>query len=209
MEKAMEKIVLASQSPRRQEILRNIGMSFNVAVPAVDESEVVFGGDVRLYVQELALLKAAASAKKLDIKKNKNTLVISADTVVVSEGEILGKPKDSEDAKRMLTALSGKAHSVVTGICVLRLSDGFSVCDAVETEVFFKKLSEGLIDSYVASKEPNDKAGAYGIQGKGAILVEKINGDYFNVVGLPVSRLCDILGTEFGMNVLNLQKEIN
>lgn len=205
----MEKIVLASASPRRQEILKNIGMEFYVAVPNVDEESVVYSGDAGLYVQELALLKAAASAKKLDIKKNKNTLIISADTVVVSGGEILGKPKDSEDAKRMLTALSGRAHSVVTGICIFRMSDGFSVCDAVKTEVVFKTLSQDLIDSYVSTNEPLDKAGAYGIQGKGAILVDKIDGDYFNVVGLPVSRLCDILGSEFGVNVLNLQKERN
>ncbi len=148
----MNKIVLASGSPRRQEILRNIGVDFYVSVPDVDEESIEFGGDVRLYVQELALLKAAASAKKLDIKKNKKTIIVSADTVVATEGEILGKPKDADDAKRMLSLLSGKAHSVVTGICVFRLSDGFSVCDAVETEVLFKTLSDEVIDSYIATK---------------------------------------------------------
>lgn len=199
----MNKIVLASASPRRQEILKNIGLEFYVAVPDVDESGVAYAGDAGLYVQELALLKAAAAAKKLDIKKNKDTLIISADTVVISGGEILGKPKDEADAKRMLKSLSGKAHSVMTGICIFRMSDGFSVCDAVKTDVVFKNLSDNMIESYVVTKEPMDKAGSYGIQGKGAVLVEKIDGDYFNVVGLPVSRLFDILTDEFGINVLN------
>ncbi len=199
----MNKIVLASASPRRQEILKNIGLEFYVAVPDVDESGVAYAGDAGLYVQELALLKAAAAAKKLDIKKNKDTLIISADTVVISGGEILGKPKDEADAKRMLKSLSGKAHSVMTGICIFRMSDGFSVCDAVKTDVLFKNLSDNMIESYVVTKEPMDKAGSYGIQGKGAVLVEKIDGDYFNVVGLPVSRLFDILTDEFGINVLN------
>lgn len=199
----MEKIVLASASPRRLEILKNIGLEFNVSVPDVDESSVSYSGDAGLYVQELALLKAGAAAKKLDVKKNKNTLIISADTVVVSGDEILGKPTDEADAKRMLRELSGKAHSVMTGICVFRMSDGFSVCDAVKTDVIFKALSDDLIESYIKTKEPMDKAGSYGIQGKGSVLVEKIDGDYFNVVGLPVSRLCDILADEFGINVLN------
>lgn len=199
----MNKIVLASASPRRQEILKNIGLDFYVAVPDVDESGVAYGGDAGLYVQELALLKAAAAAKKLDIKRNKDTLIISADTIVISDGEILGKPKDEADAKRMLESLSGRTHNVMTGICIFRMSDGFSVCDAVKTDVVFKKLSESLIERYIASKEPMDKAGSYGIQGKGAVLVERIDGDYFNVVGLPVSRLSDILRDEFGINVLN------
>lgn len=205
----MNKIILASASPRRREILQNIGIDFCVEVSEVDEDSVVFGGDAGLYVQELALLKAASAAKRLDIKRNKGLLVISADTVVVLDNKILGKPKNEADAKAMLKALSGRTHSVMTGICVFRLSDGFSVCEAVKTDVVFKELSDELIESYVATKEPLDKAGAYGIQGKGAILAERIEGDYFNVVGLPISRLYDILKNEFGIDVLNCKKEKN
>ena len=192
----MEKIILASASPRRSEILNNLGLRFDVVVSDADESSISADCPAELYVQELALLKAAASAKKTEPKED--GVVISADTVVVLDGKILGKPKDREDAAQMLKMLSGREHSVITGICVLRLKDAFSVCESVVT----KDLSPELIERYVATNEPLDKAGAYGIQGKGAVLVERIDGDYFNVVGLPVSRLCEILQSEFGIEVL-------
>ena len=196
----MEKIILASASPRRSEILNNLGLRFDVVVSDADESSISADCPAELYVQELALLKAAASAKKTEPKKD--GVVISADTVVVLDGKILGKPKDREDAAQMLKMLSGREHSVITGICVLRLKDAFSVCESVVTKVKFKDLSPELIERYVATNEPLDKAGAYGIQGKGAVLVERIDGDYFNVVGLPVSKLCEILQSEFGIEVL-------
>ena len=196
----MEKIILASASPRRSEILNNLGLRFDVVVSDADESSISADCPAELYVQELALLKAAASAKKTEPKED--GVVISADTVVVLDGKILGKPKDREDAAQMLKMLSGREHSVITGICVLRLKDAFSVCESVVTKVKFKDLSPELIERYVATNEPLDKAGAYGIQGKGAVLVERIDGDYFNVVGLPVSRLCEILQSEFGIEVL-------
>lgn len=196
----MEKIILASASPRRSEILKNIGLDFEVLVSDADESSISTECPSELYVQELALLKAAAAAKKAGFTKD--AVVISADTVVVLDGEILGKPEDKDDAKRMLQMLSGREHDVITGICVLRLKDAFSVCDSVVTRVKFKALSSELIDLYIDTKEPLDKAGAYGIQGKGALLCEKIDGDYFNVVGLPVSKLCDILRNDFGIEVL-------
>lgn len=191
----MKDIILASGSPRRREILSNMGLDFDVFISDADEDSVSPEGiTTGIYVQELAILKASAAAGSIG-KADK--LIISADTVVVSEGEILGKPKDEEDAMRMLHALSGKCHSVFTGICVMRASDAFSVCAAVETKVYFKELSEEKIRAYVATKEPMDKAGAYGIQGKGALLIEKINGDYLNVVGLPVARLFEILEKDF------------
>ena len=193
----MEKLVLASGSPRRREILENIGLDFSIAVCAADEDRVDKSIPVNLYVQELALLKAGEAAK-LDTG---DALIISADTVVYSDGEIMGKPKDAEDAKRMLKALSGKTHSVFTGICVTRKRDLFSVCKSIETKVVFKDLTDDLIDGYVATGEPMDKAGAYGIQGKGCVLVEEICGDYFNVVGLPVSALCEVLKNEFDYDV--------
>lgn len=196
----MEKIILASASPRRSEILKNIGLDFEVLISDADESSISTECGAELYVQELALLKAAAAAKKADYTKD--ALVISADTVVVLDGQILGKPEDENDAVKMLEMLSGREHEVITGICVFRLKDAFSVCDRVVTKVKFKNLSRDIIDLYVNTKEPMDKAGAYGIQGMGAVLCEKLDGDYFNVVGLPVSRLADILREEFGIEVL-------
>lgn len=191
----MKDIILASGSPRRREILSNMGLDFDVFVSDADETAVSPEGiTTGLYVQELAILKASAAAGAIG-KADK--LIISADTVVASGGEILGKPRDEEGAVRMLRALSGKCHSVFTGICVMRASDAFSVCAAVETKVYFKELSEEKIRAYVATKEPMDKAGAYGIQGKGALLVEKIDGDYLNVVGLPAARLFEILEKDF------------
>lgn len=196
----MEKIILASASPRRKEILEAVGIPFEVVRSDADESSISFGCAAQVYVQELALLKATAAAKKLIDKKRKNMLVVAADTIVVSDGNIMGKPSDEAEAAAMLGQLSGKTHEVITGICVFRLDDAFSVCDSVVTKVRFKELSGNMIDEYIATGEPMDKAGAYGIQGRGALLCERIEGDYFNVVGLPVSRLWDILHTEFGCN---------
>ena len=194
----MKNIVLASASPRRREILENIGLDFKVCVCDADEDQVDKSIPVNLYVQELALLKAGAAAK---MELGNDAIVISADTVVYADGEIMGKPKDKEDAKRMLRLLSGKSHSVFTGICVTRRKDMFSVCKSVETRVIFKELSDELIERYVETGEPMDKAGAYGIQGKGCVLVEKIDGDYLNVVGLPVGKLCEVLREEFDIDV--------
>ena len=195
----MKKLILASGSPRRKEILNNLGLDFEVQVSDVDES--IIKADklaVGVYVQELALLKALGCQKSC----KQNTLIISADTVVYSGGKILGKPKDTDDAFNMLKALSGRSHSVFTGICVMRTKDAYSCCAAVETKVFFKELSDKQINSYIKSGESMDKAGAYGIQGLGSLLVERIEGDYFNVVGLPASRLSEILEKEFDFDVL-------
>ncbi len=196
----MSEIILASASPRRRELLANMGLQFTVLVSDADESGVDTSVPPEIYVQELALLKAAAVAKT--VIKNKDAIVISADTIVVCDGEILGKPKDEEDAVRMLTSLSEKSHKVYTGFCVMRLSDAFTVCKNVCTEVVFKPLTREKIDRYVKTSEPMDKAGAYAIQGLGAMLIERINGDYFNVVGLPVSELSDVLETEFGYKLM-------
>ena len=196
----MSEIILASASPRRRELLANMGLQFTVLVSDADESGVDTSVPPEIYVQELALLKAAAVAKT--VIKNKDAIVISADTIVVCDGEILGKPKDEEDAVRTLTLLTGKSHKVYTGFCVMRLSDAFTVCKNVCTEVVFKPLTREKIERYVKTSEPMDKAGAYAIQGLGAMLIERINGDYFNVVGLPVSELSDVLETEFGYKLM-------
>lgn len=192
----MSQIILASASPRRRELLANMRVDFSVMVSDADESSVAQDVPPGIYVQELALLKAASVAKLN--KKNSEALVISADTVVVKDEKILGKPKNAEDARRMLRALSGNVHQVYTGFCVIRLSDAYTVCKHVKTDVVFKDLSDEKIERYINSGEPMDKAGAYGIQGLGAMLVDHINGDYFNVVGLPVSTLADILEEDFG-----------
>ncbi len=195
----MTEFVLASASPRRKELLEKMGLQFSIVVSDADESSVTRDIPVGLYVQELALLKASATAKTL--LKNKNALIIAADTIVTLDGEILGKPDGEDDAEKMLSALSGRTHEVYTGYCVMRIRDGKTVCNSVRTEVKFKTLTEQKIRAYIKSGEPMDKAGAYGIQGLGSMLIEKINGDYFNVVGLPVSALADTL-EEFDIEIL-------
>ena len=196
----MTEFVLASASPRRKELLEKMGLQFSIVVSEADESTVSRDIPVNLYVQELALLKASATAKML--LRNKKALIIAADTIVTLDGEILGKPDGEDGAKKMLSSLSGRTHEVYTGYCVMRISDGKTVCNSVKTEVKFKTLTEQKIRSYIESGEPMDKAGAYGIQGLGSMLIEKINGDYFNVVGLPVSALADTLEKEFDIEIM-------
>ena len=188
----MNEFILASQSPRRRELLKNIGLKFEVIVSEADEGSVSSEGIApSLYVQELALIKAAATAKK--VFKNKKAVIIAADTIVTLDGKILGKPKDDTQAREMLASLSGRKHEVYTGYCVMRIKDGYTVCNNVKTDVYFKPLTAEKIRAYINTHEPSDKAGAYGIQGMGGLLVEKIDGDYANVVGLPVSALADTL----------------
>ena len=199
----MKKYILASASPRRRELLEQIGLDFDVFVSNADENTIA--GDsmqINLYVEELALLKAADTASALRKQNERNHIIIAADTVVSCGGEILGKPKNEKDAYEMLKKLSGRKHEVYTGFCAMRLSDGFSAADFERTEVFFKELNSKKIWRYIETKEPMDKAGAYGIQGLGALFVEKINGDYFNVVGLPISKLAQLLEREFGEEIL-------
>lgn len=199
----MRKIILASQSPRRRELLAQIGVPFTVEVSDTDEN--VSGTDPKVIVQELARRKALAVASR---HAGETVTVIGADTIVVREGEILGKPRDSADARRMLRELSGNAHQVYTGVCVIEVSDKKSdtgeeddgpandVCPqsrensfAERTDVFVAPLTDAEIDAYIETGEPFDKAGSYGIQGIFARHIEKIDGDYTNVVGLPVGRL--------------------
>ena len=172
-------LVLASQSPRRKELLTLLGRSFRVQVASVDET--MENLPIEQAVARLSYRKAAAVGAEAD------QVVIGADTVVVLDGQVLGKPRDAEDAIRMLKSLSGKTHQVMTGVCLLK---GERVLTHTEvTEVTFRPLTDREIHNYVATKEPMDKAGAYGIQGAAARFVEGIRGDYFNVVGLPVCRL--------------------
>lgn len=193
----MEKtIVLASASPRRKEILKNLGMNFEVVVSDVEE-KVDRSLPHHLIVQELAMLKGTDVAKKVE-----NSIVISADTIVVIDKKILGKPKDEEDAKRMLNNLSGKTHEVYTGVCVTDSESGKAISDYEVTKVTFRNLTDDEIVRYISTKEPMDKAGGYGIQGKGCLLVSSIEGDYLNVVGLPAVKLSRILKEEFNFNII-------
>ena len=197
----MSELILASASPRRSELLKNMGLDFTVVVSDADESRADKSVEPGIYVQELAFLKAAASAKKLSSRRNK--IVIAADTVVVSaDGALLGKPETEQAAFNMLRSLSGVTHKVYTGYSVMRLSDGKTVCESVCTSVKFRELSDERIKRYIKTGEPMDKAGAYGIQQLGALLVEKIDGDYFNVVGLPVGALAKTLEEEFGFRLI-------
>lgn len=191
----MKKIVLASASPRRSELLKQINLEFKVIPSSLDEiiNEELSIEDI---VQTLAFEKASDIAKQL----NGNYLVIGADTVVV-KNEILGKPKDEEHAFTMLKTLQGEWHDVLTGIAVVDASSQKFVLGYELTHVKMKQLSDDTINSYIRTGEPMDKAGSYGIQGLGSILIERIEGCYFNVVGLPLLKLSNIL-EEFGVKIL-------
>lgn len=177
----MAEIILASASPRRRELLALAGVDFTVKVADVEEI-IPENASPDEVVKSLAMQKAQAVAKQ-----NPDNIVIGSDTVVALGNTILGKPKDEENAVEMLKMLSGRSHTVYTGVALVHGEKTANFCEA--TQVVFHTLDEREIRDYVATKEPMDKAGAYGIQGKGCVLVEKIVGDYFNVVGLPVSRV--------------------
>jgi len=174
-----EKLVLASSSPRRAEILTRAGWPHEVIVAGIDES-VHDNEEPAAYVQRLARSKAEAVAQQL-----KEGLVLGADTTVVIDGEILGQPRDDAEARRMLDLLNAKWHDVLTGIAVVRVG-GASRVAYETTRVRFAEMSDSEIDWYIASREPFGKAGAYGIQGKAALFIEEIQGDYFNIMGLPI-----------------------
>jgi septum formation protein len=188
----MARIVLASASPRRQELLKNIGITeFDIRIPQADES----------YPQGLTAQEVVAciSRKKAEAAVqlcSEDEIVITADTMVFLDHQRLGKPVDEADALRMLTALQGRHHTVCTGVTVRQ--GNRSITEVETTEVYFRTASEAELRGYIATGEPMDKAGSYGIQGKGSLLVEKIHGDYFNVMGLPVLRLSRML-EQFGI----------
>jgi len=182
-------IILASGSPRRQELLRSIGISFATKPSNVEEVVEWAEGDFDDYVQKLAAKKAAAVSEE-----NPDAVIIAADTIVVFEDEVYPKPSSKEQAETFLRKFSGQTHSVFTGVCIFRKR--LSIVFSVETKVLFKELDDQLIRAYVDSGDPMDKAGGYGIQTAGALLVEKIEGDYLNVVGLPLSKLVETLRKE-------------
>ena len=193
------KIILASQSPRRRELLERMGISDFEIIPAQGEEMFDPGLTPGQLVEELSRRKCAEVAAG-----RPDALVIAADTVVAIEGRVLGKPRDREGAARMLAALSGREHVVYTGLTVSR--NGETVTEHEATPVRFRPLTGEEIEHYIATGEPMDKAGAYGIQGYGCVLVEGISGDYYNVMGLPVCRLSRLLA-RFGVDSLALAAE--
>ncbi|HEY6802966.1 MAG TPA: Maf family protein [Pyrinomonadaceae bacterium] len=186
----MEPLILASSSPRRAEILTAVGWPFKPITAGIDETRKP-DEPPRDYVCRLAREKAQAVAAKLEA----GSLVLGADTTVVVEDHLLGQPTDDDDARRMLRLLSGKWHEVLTGVSLIRIG-GETRVECEQTRVRFAELTEEQIDWYVVSGEPKGKAGAYGIQGKAALFIEEISGDYLNVVGLPVRlvyKMCSLL----------------
>ena len=192
----MKKLILASTSPRRAALLKQIGLNFLIKVSAVDETPLP-GLTPPELVGLLAERKATAAARKLH-----DGIVIGADTVVVWQGQVLGKPKNGDEAFEMLSKLQGSCHEVYTGIALIDVGSGEVLVQHEKTRVCFRSLDEREIRLYVASGEPLDKAGAYGVQGLAAIFITGIEGCYTNVVGLPLARLSLML-KQLGCNVLD------
>lgn len=189
------KVILASASPRRKEILQNTKLNFDIQKSDIEEV-ILENESPEDMVVRLAYEKAFDVAKR-----NTNRLVIGADTIVALDNEVLGKPKDQNEAYQMIKRLSNKTHKVITGISLINLKENKIIKDYVVSFVTFKDLSEDSIKDYINTNESLDKAGAYGIQGYGALLVKNIQGDYFNIVGLPISRLSDLLKNHFDINL--------
>lgn len=185
----MRKTVLASRSPRRMELMKYITEDFTAVAPDADES-FLEGASFEDSVMHVSYMKAKAASEMPGLEYD---LIIAADTCVVLGDEVMGKPSDEQDARRMLSMLSGRTHSVFTGVCLMGRDNTVTFCE--ETLVTFRKLGEREIADYIASGEPMDKAGAYGIQGRGRIFVERIEGNYENVMGLPLTRLAEVLSS--------------
>lgn len=190
----MKPIILASGSPRRRELLLQAGLKFEVEPSSYKE-------EMGLDMEPEDLAKYLSQKKAIEVaKKHKDSIIIGADTFIVFEGELIGKPKTKEEAKEMLKKLSGKAHSVITGFTIIDTGLNKTVSDFAETKLFFRDISDEEINSYVETGEPLDKAGAYAIQGLGGIFVQRIEGDYYNIVGLPLSKVVERL-KDFGISV--------
>lgn len=193
MYKTDRTIILASTSPRRRELLKLTGLKFKVAASDYEEDLAL-----NLPPHALAIFLSNEKAKSV-AKKYKNALVIAADTFIVFRDKIFGKPHTEKESMKMLKTLNGKAHSVITGFTIIDTDSKRVLSKAIKTKVYFRKLTIKEIETYVKSGETIDKAGAYAIQGLGSVIVRKIEGDYFNVVGLPVCALIQSL-KKFGVN---------
>jgi len=201
----MKNIILASSSPRRKEILEMIGIPFQICPADIDET-LLSEETSEQAVLRLSGMKAEALSGKFP-----GSIVIGSDTLVQAQLDcrthtVFGKPVDEKDAHRMLKILSGQRSVVYTGICLLDMDSGQRECGYATTEVYMKSLSDAAIEKYICTKEPLDKAGAYAIQGAGAVFIEKIQGDFFNGVGLSVSLLSDLF-LKMGIDLLDLHPE--
>ncbi|WP_426448676.1 Maf family protein [Paenibacillus sp. S-38] len=185
-------LILASSSPRRQELIGSLGLPYAIRVSDVDESTEP-GLSPAQIVEELSARKAGAVYERCKEEGPADGIVIGSDTIVVLDGEVLGKPQDEQDAFRMLSSLQGRRHQVYTGVACFDLATGQRLTEHRVTEVYMNPLTEAQIRRYIASGEPMDKAGSYAIQGLGATMIDRIEGDYFNVVGLPLSLLSALL----------------
>lgn len=191
-------MILASKSPRRKEILENIG--FNLKIKSEEVEEISDKLEITEKIMEIAYKKVEAVAYKFP-----DEYVVGADTIVELNGEIIGKPKDEKEAFKILKNLSGKTHNVITAYSFINKSKNILIQDYSITKVFFKDLSDEMINWYISTKEPMDKAGAYGIQEKGSIFVEKIEGDFFTVMGFPIEKFMTRL-LKLGISLKDIEK---
>lgn len=191
----MRKIILASTSPRRKKLLSRIGLPFEVQASDYEE-------DMKLDLTPKELVKHLSKGKAEAVAKNyEDAIVIGADSIVVHKNEVFGKPTSTAEAKEMLKKLSGTVHSVITGFTIIDTKTNKSVSQAIEAKIYFREVTEEEMDAYIKTGEPMDKAGAYAVQGLGAIFVEKIEGDFTGVIGLPLFALAKEL-KNFGAEVL-------
>ena len=190
-------MILASKSPRRREIMESFGFNLEIITPDIEE----VSDEIKIVDQIMDI----ARKKALEVSKNfKNDYIVAADTVVVLDNKVFGKPKDRSEAKEMLKLLSGRTHEVITAYCLLNLDKKVEIVSHDITKVKFKDLTEEIIEWYLSTGEPFDKAGSYGIQGKGALLIENIDGDFFSVMGLPIERIVsDLLNIGLKLDELN------
>lgn len=191
------KVILASASPRRRDLLSMAGISFEVSVS--DSEEITTEAEPGKIVEALSGQKARAVCNTLP--EGERAVILGADTIVVLDGRVLGKPKDRGEAKAMITALQGKAHSVYTGVTLIRKDTGKIESFYSETRVSVRAMSEDEVDAYISTNEPYDKAGGYGVQGKFGAFIDRIEGDYATVVGLPLCRVCQKLKEMAGISI--------
>lgn len=191
----MKQIILASESPRRKKLLEQIGLDVKVVPSNIDEKL-----NPRLKPKTQAETLSTQKARVVS-QKYPDAIILAADTLVYINGDILGKPKNIDEGKRMIKKLQGKTHSVITGFTILHGKSKKILTDSSETKVTFRKLSDSQIKNYLKKENPLDKAGGYCLQGMGAVLVEKINGDFSNVVGLPLGKVIPAL-KKFGIEIL-------
>jgi len=191
----MKKIILASTSPRRKEILEKTRLIFSIEDSNYEE-------DMSLPLAPHELVKFLSLEKAKSVAKNHtNVLIIAADTIVTFEDKVLGKPHTAEKAKEMLLMLNGKHNTIITGVTIIDTESGHIKSFFDEADIYFKHLTESEIDNYIASGEPLDKAGAYAIQGLGSVFIDKIDGDFFGAMGLPIAKVAEILKS-FGIHIL-------